>query len=82
MIVNCPNCGGTHYGSYVCPFLPEESEKNKKAAEEGFWRKRREQPSNTDCNCGEQLQRTHGHFPRGHHKPTCPAHSAEGGRDA
>jgi hypothetical protein len=42
VIENCPNCGGTHYGSYACPFLPEEIEKNKRAAEEGLWRKHRE----------------------------------------
>lgn len=38
----CPDCGGTHFGSIKCPLLPEEIERNKKAAEEGFWRKRRE----------------------------------------
>lgn len=39
----CKNCGGTHFGSVVCPFLPEEIEKNKALADEGFWRKRREE---------------------------------------
>jgi hypothetical protein len=42
MINNCPNCGGTHYGSYKCPLIPEEIEANKRKAEEGFWRKHRE----------------------------------------
>lgn len=41
-IMNCSNCGGDHWGSSRCPFLPEEMAANKKAAVEGFWRKRRE----------------------------------------
>jgi hypothetical protein len=36
MIENCQNCGGTHYGSNRCPFLPEELERNKVLAEDGF----------------------------------------------
>lgn len=27
------------------------------------------------CACGEDLQLSHGHFPRGEHKPWCPKHS-------
>lgn len=40
--LNCENCGGSHFGSNKCPLLPEEIERNKKAAQEGFWFKRRE----------------------------------------
>jgi len=26
-VENCPKCGGTHWGSYVCPFTDEQIEK-------------------------------------------------------
>ncbi|MDE2097067.1 MAG: hypothetical protein KGL39_07460 [Patescibacteria group bacterium] len=25
IIENCPECGGTHIGSYECPYTPEEA---------------------------------------------------------
>jgi hypothetical protein len=53
MIENCQHCGGTHYGSNKCPFLPDEMEANKRAADEGFWRKRRESEKRNVPSAGE-----------------------------
>jgi hypothetical protein len=34
MIVNCENCGGTHYGSIRCPYTPEQGAAFKGMAKE------------------------------------------------
>lgn len=30
IVENCPKCGGTHIGSYDCPYTPEEAAAHRK----------------------------------------------------